>query len=357
MTKKQALRAVLFLLGFLFLLRTVTYIVRTSGDTKDRFSGFYAEKENSVDVILTGSSPVYPYYSAPGLYGELGIAAYPVSSNNQRPKAIRYLLEEAQKTQDPSLFIIEMRMFSMPDEEWEDTMAFTRGVTDNLKYSVNRIKAINALVSDKSQRHTYYFDIFKYHSNWKMLFLPSQLAHWRYESQEPLKGLAIKTGVGPIEHQDMTGVTEVGQMQDKQYAVLLDLLEYLKETGVETLFLLSPYQMTEEAKAQFNFMIPIIEEAGFPVLDLNEHLEEMGIDYATDFYDYGSHVNALGQAKCTAYLGAYLEEHYDLPDRRGLKGYESWDAAYELYQEKQAEAEESCLVDIANQNWAPEVID
>jgi hypothetical protein len=95
--------------------------------------------------------------------------------------------------------------------------------------------------------------------------------------------------VGPIEHQDMTGITKVGQMQDKQYAVLLDLLEYLQKTGVEALFLLSPYQMDEDAKAQFNFMIPIIEKAGFPVLDLNEHLEEMGMDYATDFYDYGSH--------------------------------------------------------------------
>ena len=148
MTKKQALKAVVFLAVFLWLLVTVTYIIRTNGDVKDRFTGFYAEKENTIDAILVGSSPVYPYYSAPALYGKSGIAAYPLSTNNQRPKAIKYLLKEAQKTQDPSLFIIEMRMFSMPDEEWEDTMVFTRGVTDNLKYSKNRVDAINALVSD-----------------------------------------------------------------------------------------------------------------------------------------------------------------------------------------------------------------
>lgn len=170
MTKKQALKAVVFLAVFLWLLVTVTYIIRTNGDVKDRFTGFYAEKENTIDAILVGSSPVYPYYSAPALYGKSGIAAYPLSTNNQRPKAIKYLLKEAQKTQDPSLFIIEMRMFSMPDEEWEDTMIFTRGVTDNLKYSKNRVDAINALVSDRSERYTYYFDIFKYHSNWKTLF-------------------------------------------------------------------------------------------------------------------------------------------------------------------------------------------
>ena len=98
MTKKQALKAVVFLAVFLWLLVTVTYIIRTNGDVKDRFTGFYAEKENTIDAILVGSSPVYPYYSAPALYGKSGIAAYPLSTNNQRPKAIKYLLKEAQKT-------------------------------------------------------------------------------------------------------------------------------------------------------------------------------------------------------------------------------------------------------------------
>ena len=93
MTKKQALKAVVFLTVFLWLLVTVTYIIRTNGDVKDRFTGFYAEKENTIDAILVGSSPVYPYYSAPALYGKSGIAAYPLSTNNQRPKAIKYLLK------------------------------------------------------------------------------------------------------------------------------------------------------------------------------------------------------------------------------------------------------------------------
>lgn len=96
----------------------------------------------------------------------------------------------------------------MPDEEWEDTMVFTRGVTDNLKYSKNRVDAINALVSNRSERYTYYFDIFKYHSNWKTLFLPDQLACWRYEKKNLLKGLEIKTGVGPVDWTDYSDVTE-----------------------------------------------------------------------------------------------------------------------------------------------------
>lgn len=59
-----------FLAVFLWLLVTVTYIIRTNGDVKDRFTGFYAEKENTIDAILVGSSPVYPYYSAPAALRE-----------------------------------------------------------------------------------------------------------------------------------------------------------------------------------------------------------------------------------------------------------------------------------------------
>lgn len=357
MTKKQALKAVLFVAGFLFILRTVTYIVRTSGDVKDRFAGFYAEAEDTIDMIMVGSSPVYPYYSAPKLYGEEGIAAYPLSTNNQRPKAIKYLLKEAQKTQDPSLFVIEMRMFTMPDEEWEDTMVFTRGVTDNMKYSWNRIEAINALVGDKSERYTYYFDIFKYHSNWKMLVMPSQLACWRYEKQSPMKGLEIKYGVGPAEWTDLSAETGALAPAKEQLEVLSDLLSWIGDSGKDALFLISPYVMSKEDRQKFNYIIPIIEAAGYKVLDLNSHVEEMGLDFATDFYDYGSHVNALGEAKCTAFLGEYLQKYYNLPDRRGQKGYESWDDAWKLYQEEQAKAEESCLKDIEEENWAPEVID
>lgn len=352
---RQILGAVLFWAGFLFLLMTLTYIIRTNGDVKDRMTGFYAEKEDTIDMIMVGSSPVYPFYAAPKLYGEHGIASYPLSTNNQRPKAIKYLLKEALKTQKPSLFVIELRMFTMPDEEWEDTMVFTRGVTDNMKYSWNRVEAINALVSDKKERYTYYFDIFKYHSNWKTMVLPEQIACWRYEKPHPLKGLEIKYGVGPAKWTDLSGITKAQEPAAEQMEVLHDLLDWIGDSGADALFLISPYVMEEADREKFNYLIPVIEGAGYRVLDLNCHIEELGLDFSTDFYDYGSHVNALGEAKCTAFLGNYLAENYVLPDRRGQEGYASFDSAWALYREEQAKAEESCLRDIEEENWAPEV--
>ncbi len=191
---KTVIQAVAFLGIFLLLLVAVSYMVRTNGAVKDRFSGFYAEKNHTLDIVMIGSSPVFPYYAAPKLWGETGIAMYPLSSNVQRPAAMKYLVEEAEKTQSPALYIFEMRMFTMEDAGLSDNMAYTRGVTDNMKYSWQRIRTIRALVpeEDEEGRLSYYLDIMKYHTNWKMLALPSEWANIAYHKASPLKGFEFK---------------------------------------------------------------------------------------------------------------------------------------------------------------------
>lgn len=70
---KEFLQAAVFVLLFLAILLPVSYMVRTNGEVKDRFAGFYAEKKDSLDVVMIGSSPVFPYYAAPKLWGRRGL--------------------------------------------------------------------------------------------------------------------------------------------------------------------------------------------------------------------------------------------------------------------------------------------
>lgn len=70
MTRKQLMQSMIFIGIFLLALIPFSYIVRTNGDVKDRFSGFYAEEDNTIDIVMIGSSPVFPYYSAPKLWGK-----------------------------------------------------------------------------------------------------------------------------------------------------------------------------------------------------------------------------------------------------------------------------------------------
>ena len=88
MKKKQLLQAVVFLAIFFIILTHLTYIIRTSGDLKARFAGFYAEPDNTIDAILIGSSPVYPYYAAPKIWADYGITTYPPTISGRRQQNI-----------------------------------------------------------------------------------------------------------------------------------------------------------------------------------------------------------------------------------------------------------------------------
>lgn len=352
MTRKQVIKTIIFIAIFLYLLVTLTYMIRTNGSVKDRFTGFYAEPKNTIEVAMIGSSPVYPYFATPMMWGEYGITAYPISSNLQRPVAATYLVDEVRKTQSPQLYIFEMRMYTARETDITNNMAYTRGVTDNMKYSWNRVKTINAMVDDVSERYTYYFDIFKYHSNWKTLVLPEQLKSFRYAKLDPQKGYVIKDEVGPCEMVDTSAITESIPMPETQEKHLYELLDYLKVNDLQALFVLSPTVMEEEKQKMFNYMEDMIVDYGYVFLNMNDYYEEIQLDFATDFSDYGGHTNALGAEKCTRFLTDYIVSQYSLTDKRGDKRYSKWDAAYEQWKQEFAEAAKTIEKRIENGDFA-----
>ncbi|MCQ2082006.1 MAG: SGNH/GDSL hydrolase family protein [Lachnospiraceae bacterium] len=377
MNKKEILRLILFNLIFIVSLTLLTYVLRTNGDIKDIFSGFYAEKDDTIDVVMIGSSPVYPFYSSPMIFDETGISMYPLSSNVQRPKAMIPLMEETLKTQKPKLFVFETRMFTFEEGRMYENMAFARGVTDNLKYSLNRIKTINRLIPSKSEmeermsdplnqdqpkdsyeeRYTYYFDIFKYHSNWKTLALPSQWKDIVYEKSNPRKGFVIRDEVGPLEDDEIEDLylksksEEVVPIPKEQEERLYELLDYLKANSINALFIVSPYHMTDDQMEMFNYIKPIIEGYGFRFDNMNEEYDELSVDFKSDYYDYGGHVNTKGAIKCTNHLISLLKE-YNLPSHKGESGYESFEDAALLFRQESKEALEKIEYEVKNGIYA-----
>ena len=354
MSRKQIFSSFIFILLVLFLGIHLTYAVRTNGDVKDRFVGFYAEKNNTIDAVFIGSSPLPACIATPKIYGETGITVYPLSSNMQRPVATKFLVEEALKSQKPDLFIFEMRMWAAADEDLLGNMAHTREVTDNMKYSVNRIKTINAMVDDKDERLSYYFDIFKYHSNWKTLFLWSQLRTAFYCYPEDLKGSIVETEVGPADPPAEISPDDREPIPQEQEAYLLELLDYLDANDISALFVVTPYAVKDHEQRRFNYMADIIRGRGYNFLDMNYETGEMDFDYSVDIRDFGTHTNICGAEKVTSYLEKYLVDNYREKgialtiDHRGDKRYISWDKAYEKWQALAKEGKETVRYNLEN---------
>ena len=339
---------------FILLLIGVSYMLRTNGDVKDRFSGFYAEKNDTLDIVMIGSSPVFPYYAAPKLWGEAGIAMYPLSSNVQRPVAMKYLVEEAEKSQSPDLYIFEMRMFTMNDDGLRENMAYTRGVTDNLRYSYLRYKTIQAMVPEDAgeERISFYLDIMKYHTTWKMLALSSEWANMTYHKSNPLKGYVFKDEVAPCVMPECGGMDGTTGIPSERESYLRDLMDYLRTEGKDALFIVSPYGESPKEQQMYNYMEEIAASYGYPFLNMNDHYEDIGIIFEEDFADYGSHTNAVGAEKCTDFLKEYLQEHYDFEDRRGDAMYSSWDESYLLWKQEMESARERIRERIINEDYA-----
>ena len=70
-----------------------------------------------------------------------------------------------------------------------------------------------------------------------------------------------------------------------------------------------------------------------------ELTDEVGIDYNTDTYDAGLHMNLSGAEKLSVYLGQLLKDEASLTDRRGEEALQNiWEekiAAYEAEIEEQ----------------------
>ena len=110
--------------------------------------------------------------------------------------------------------------------------------------------------------------------------------------------------------------------------------------------------MEEEKQKMYNYMDDMISERGYEFLNMNDYYDEIGLDFAVDFSDYGGHVNAVGAEKCSAFLGGYLVEKYGIEDRRGEKGCGSWDAAYAQWQAEFEEAKRTIAKRIEEEDFA-----
>ena len=65
-------------------------------------------------------------------------------------------------------------------------------------------------------------------------------------------------------------------------------------------------------------------ELGLDYVDLNVGDDLVEIDWATDSYDAGDHLNVSGARKVTTAVGSLLAGRYDAPDHRGDDAYDAW---------------------------------
>lgn len=317
----------------------VSYMMRPLDESfhRDRFTGFYAEADDSLDIVGFGSSALYCFLNSPALYEYTGMTSYPLATAGQPFYTIEYLVDEALKTQSPQLLVVEARRFFSPLQEIKQN--WLRIVTDNMNYSANRISLINERVGDWSDRLPFYFDIAMYHDNWENLSRDA-LAYIFNSRPNSLKGWEDNARHKKLKRPDISGVTEELSLGEENEELLMRLMRKCREKDLEVLFVLTPYRIDAESAKKANRMKRIVEEFGYRFLDCNRCVDEIGIDFSMDYFDK-HHTNSIGADKFTKYLGDYIMENYDIDTDHSPEVAADWDRAAEENRANYKEASET----------------
>lgn len=337
MKKTEALKILLFFVIFAVIMVPVSYLLRPDdGHTKAVFSGFYAEEKNSLDTVFIGSSAAYRYFVSPQLWKNYGITSCVLGTSAQPPDTVPYLMAEAQKTQNPSLYVVEIRRLIMEDYNLKNNLYQTqsdrdtqlRQVTDNLTYSLNRINLINNTVS--GDKTNWLFDIIHNHSNWKSITLNS-FGLMLYNKKNSLKSATtIGTWTKLQKFETSSYIDEKTELESKTKQKLLDVLTYCKKNNLNVLFVSTPYVESESYLAVENYAADIIKSYGYKYLNCNYYYDDIGIDFSSDFYN-SQHTNVLGAEKVTDYIGEYIMKNYDVLNKHSESIVKEWDNAYKSW--------------------------
>ena len=304
---------------------------------------FYELEEDSLDVLVLGSSHAFEDINPAVLWEEQGIAAYDLCASIQPMWNTYYFLKEALKTQKPKVIILEGYCLNY-DLDYSDE---GRRVTNYYGQAFSFDKLCAGMESvPREEWGAYLPEWVRFHNRYQELedsdFLP-YLGQKNY--YQNWKGFGSNCGIwGGAEVEDFYTEESV-PLYPKTEKFYRKILELAQSKGIPLLVIITPYAGIDRVSfAQYNRAAEIAEEYGIPFINYNTMVEEIGIDYSQDIPDK-QHLNHLGSKKFTSYLGKYLKENYDLPDHRGDAAYVSWDInalcnAQEVYNQSVTEISE-----------------
>ncbi len=315
--KKKWICCCCILLATVSLLAFLQALVMPKYMTKSKEGALIAEyydEKNGHDVLFVGDCEVYESFTPPTLWEEYGITSYIRGSAQQLAWHSYYLLEETLRYEMPKVVVYNVLALKYGEPQDE---AYNRLNLDGMKLSTSKIKAINASMTEDESFASYLFPLLRYHSRWKelagedwqYLFHRDRVSHNGYLMQTRVDG--GRADITPPPLSDST-------LPETSMAYLEKMRALCEETGVELVLIKAPtndwkYHWYDEWDAQITEYADTHELAYYNFIP---SAEEIGIDWNTDTYDKGVHLNVYGAEKLTSYFGAILTERHGLENRK-----------------------------------------
>lgn len=291
---------------------------------------YYGEVKDH-DVIFIGDCEVYSSFSPAILWEERGINSYIRGSAEQLPWQSYYLLEETLRYETPKVVVFNVLalMFDEPQKE-----SYNRMTLDGMKWSLSKVKCILASMKEEEHFIEYVFPILRYHSRWNQLTEEDFRLFWRHEKVS-FNGYYLRTGVVPAENVPGGRPLSDYRFGDNAYAYLDKMTDLCQDRGVEFVLVKAPSLYPYWYEEWDGQVREYADAHGLKYYNFLEMAEETGLDYATDTYDAGMHLNLSGAEKLSSFFGELLAQECGLESRRGDARLEQeWERKLEEYEKE-----------------------
>lgn len=341
MQKKQTLRNLLPVLAVILVFAVVFGLV--SGLLSPKYaqdlvegsfiSQYYRESKDH-DVVFVGDCEVYANFSPMEMYRQQGITAYVRGTSQQLIWQSYYILKETFTYEKPKVVVwnVNAMRYSEPVSE-----AYNRLTIDQMRWSREKVDIIRSSMMEEETFLSYVFPILRYHSRFDEL-TGEDITYLFRKTDNTFNGYRMEKGVVPLE-----GLPRQRPLADYAFGeICWDYLDKMRslcqENGAELILIKAPSVYPfwyDEYDAQIE---AYAAEHGLAFYNFLDYADQIGIDYSTDTYDAGLHLNLSGAQKLSAFFARILAENHGLADHRDDPEIAPvYDEKLRLYDEKASE--------------------
>ena len=289
---------------------------------------YYNEEEKNHDIIFIGDCEVYENFSPITLWENYGLTSYIRGSAQQLIWQSYYLLEETLKYEEPEIVVFNILSLKYDQPQRE---AYNRMTLDGMKLSSSKLKSIKASMMDDENIIDYLVPLLRYHSRWSELEEDDFKYIFKKDNQFH-NGYYMRADVKPV-----TSIPEGKKLPDYRFGEnaydYLDLMvELCKSKDIELVLIKAPSLYPYWYDEWDLQMVEYAEEHDLLYINFLDLIDEVGIDFDTDTYDAGLHLNVYGAEKLADYFGKILVENFQLEDKRDDESLKKvWDQKIEFY--------------------------
>jgi hypothetical protein len=278
---------------------------------------YFEADTGSDEVVFLGDCEVYEALSPALLWREYGITARVCGTPQQLMWHSYAILEEVLKHSSPRVVVLGVYglIYDEPQNE-----AYNRMVFDHLPASKTKWRVLRDAMTEGESLASYVFPLLRYHDRWTELTWRDVTTLFEESGPVSVRGYLMQTGIVPGDAPNHEGALPPrdGAFGGMALDYFDRIVSLCREKGIELVLIKAPtdswrYPWHDEYEAK---AVALAEQYALAYYNFLNDFEAIGLDFSTDTYDAGLHLNVHGAEKLTAYFGKILDETYDLTDGR-----------------------------------------